>query len=109
MEELKKLSELFKKLNYIIKNIRSINMTQFKETKMEIVNKVLPHLIEPNIYGPTKISMVECAILMSKDEDHRLTPIQITKIEKTALMKLGDILRSYGINKTIDCIPLQRN
>ena len=84
-------------------------MTQFKETKMEIVNRVLPHLTEPDIYGPTRISIAECAILMSKDEDHQLTSAQTAKIEKTALTKLGDILRSYGINKTIDCIPLQRN
>ena len=84
-------------------------MTQFKEIKIEIVNKVLPHLIEPNIYGPTKISIVECAILMSKDEDHQLTSAQVAKIEKNALLKLGNILRSYGINKTIDCIPFQRN
>jgi hypothetical protein len=84
-------------------------MTQFKETKMEIVNRVLPHLTEPDIYGPTRISIAECAILMSKDEDHQLTSAQTTKIEKAALMKLGNILRSYGINKTIDCIPLRRN
>jgi hypothetical protein len=82
-----------------------MNKEQFLNAKIEIAKRVVPHLTNPEKNGSVKISIADCALLMSKDENHIMTSPQLNKIERIALTKLGDGLRSYGVMCSADCIP----
>ena len=81
-----------------------MNKEQFLNAKIKIAMRVAPHLTDPEKNGSVKISIADCALLMSKDENHIMTPSQLNKIERIALTKLGDGLRSYGVMCSADCI-----
>ena len=81
-----------------------MNREQFLNAKIEIAKRVVPHLTDPEKNGSVKISIADCALLMSKDENHIMTSSQLNKIERIALTKLGDGLRSYGVMCSADCI-----
>jgi hypothetical protein len=82
-----------------------MNKEQFLNAKIEIAKRVIPHLTNPEKNGSVKINIADCALLMSKDENHIMTSSQLNKIERIALTKLGDGLRSYGMMCSADCIP----
>lgn len=81
---------------------------QFINAKTEIAKKVLPHLVEPDRYGPSNLTPSECALLMAADEKHVASAAQFSKSEKAALSNLGRNLRSMGVMCSADCIPLHR-
>lgn len=73
---------------------------QFLSRKKEILEKVLPFLI--NGTGVAGLSVGECALLMSPDENHIMPKAAFTKTEKSALFMLNTKLRSMGINRSAD-------
>lgn len=81
---------------------------QFINAKTEIAKKVLPHLVEPDRYGPPNLTPSECALLMAADEKHVASAAQFSKSEKAALSNLGRNLRSMGVMCSTDCIPPRR-
>jgi len=81
---------------------------QFVRAKTEIAKKALPHLVDPEGGGSAQLTMAECALLMSKDENHVLPPVFVGKIEKNALAKLGAELRAKGVTGAADCFPARR-
>jgi len=81
---------------------------QFMNAKTEIAKKALPHLVDPDGYGPSGLTPSECALLVSQDEKHVVTAAQFSKMEKTALANLGGTLRSMGVMRAADCIPPRR-
>lgn len=81
---------------------------KFEKTKIEIAKKVMPHLVDPEGYGPANLGLAECAVLMSSDEKTALTPAQAGKLEKSALAMLGSALRAKGISSAAECIPPRR-
>ena len=81
---------------------------QFESAKTEIAKKALPHLVDPDGYGPSNLSPSECALLMAPDEKHVQTAGQFAKAEKTAMLNLGNRLRSMGVMCVADCIPPRR-
>ena len=81
---------------------------QFINAKTEIAKKVLPHLVDPDGYGPSNRTPSECALLMAADENHVASAAQFSRSEKAALSNLGRNLRSMGVMCAADCIPLRR-
>ena len=81
---------------------------QFINAKTEIAKKVLPHLVDPDGYGPPNLTPPECALLMAADEKHVASAAQFSKSEKAALSNLGRNLRSMGVMCSADCIPPRR-
>ena len=81
---------------------------QFMNVKTEIAKKVLPHLIDPDGYGPSNLTSSECALLMAADEKHVTSAVQFSRFEKAALSNLGRNLRSMGVMCAADCIPPRR-
>lgn len=81
---------------------------QFINAKTEIAKKVLPHLVDPDGYGPSNLTPSECALLTAADEKHVASAAQFSKFEKAALSNLGRNLRSMGVMCSADCIPPRR-
>ena len=81
---------------------------QFMNAKTEIAKKVLPHLVDPDGYGPSKLAPSECSLLIATDEKHIASMAQFSKVEKTTLSNLGRNLRSMGVMCAADCIPPRR-
>ena len=81
---------------------------QFINAKTEIAKKVLPHLVDPDGYGPSNLTPSECALLMAADENHVVSVAQFSRSEKAALSNLGRNLRSMGVMCSADCIPPRR-
>lgn len=81
---------------------------QFISAKTEIAKKALPHLVDPDGYGPSNLTPSECALLMAADEKHVASAAQFSKSEKAALSNLGGNLRSMGVMCAADCIPPRR-
>ena len=81
---------------------------QFINAKTEIAKKVLPHLVDPDGYGPSNLTPSECALLMAADENRVASAAQFSRSEKAALSNLGRNLRSMGVMCAADCIPLHR-
>ena len=81
---------------------------QFINAKTEIAKKGLPHLVDPDGYGPPNLTPPECALLMAADEKHVASAAQFSKSEKAALSNLGRNLRSMGVMCSADCIPPRR-
>ena len=81
---------------------------EFTNAKMEIAKKVLPQLVDPDGYGPSKLTPSECSLLIATDEYHIASAAQFSKVEKTALSNLGRSLRSMGVMCSADCIPPRR-
>ena len=73
--------------------------------KTEVAKKALPHLVDPDGYGPSGLTSQECALLMSPDEKRVAGASQFSKSEKAALANLGRALRSMGVTCVADCIP----
>ena len=81
---------------------------QFMNAKTEIAKKVLPHLVDPDGYGPSKLTPSECALLIATDEKHIASMAQFSKAEKTTLSNLGRNLPAMSVMGAADCIPPRR-
>lgn len=81
--------------------------SQFLSRKKEILEKVLPFLI--NGTDMAGLSVGEGALLMSPDENHIMPKATFTKMEKSALFMLNTKLRSMGFNRSADLGQARQN
>lgn len=81
---------------------------QFIAAKTEIAKKALPHLVDPDGYGPANLTPAECSLLTAPDEKRVASTAQILKLERSAKEHLATALRSMGYMSVADVMPVRR-
>jgi hypothetical protein len=77
---------------------------KFKEAKSAVLEKVMPYFTDPSAYPMQKLSLEECAILLSPDAEHVMSRTAMCKCEHTALQKMKRGLAKLGITSVSDIL-----
>ena len=70
---------------------------EFKEAKLAALEKVMPYFMAPDRFSLPKMTLEETALLMSKGPDGIMSKSVVSKLEKTALLKLKDRFAKLGV------------
>lgn len=84
--------------------MRKSDKTKFKETKSAVLEKVMPYFTDPSVYPMQKLSLEECAVLLSPDSEHVMSRTAICKCEHAALQKMKRGLAKLGITSFSDIL-----
>ena len=84
--------------------MRKSDETKFKEAKSAALEKVMPYFTDPSVYPMQKLSMEECAILLSPDSSHVMSRTTLCKCEHAALQKMKRGLAKLGITSVSDIL-----
>lgn len=74
----------------------------FQDMKREVLEKVAPYALRPDVYPLPKLSVEEVAILFTKNESDVMTRAAVTRLEKGALEKMRAMLAKTGISRMAD-------
>ena len=80
------------------------NENKFKELKTAALEKVLPYFMDPLSYPIQKLSLDECAALMSPSAEKMLSRTAMCKCEHSALQKMKQGLARMGITSMADVL-----
>lgn len=80
------------------------NENKFKELKTAALAKVLPYFIDPATYPIQKLSLDECAALMSPSAEKTPSRTAMCKCEQIALAKMRRGLARMGITGMADVL-----
>lgn len=84
--------------------MRKSDKTKFKETKSAVLEKVMPYFTDPSVYPMQKLSIEECAVLLSPDSEHVMSRTAMCKCEHMALQKMKRGLAKLGITSVSDIL-----
>lgn len=84
--------------------MRKSDETKFKEMKAAALEKVMPYFTDPATYPMPKLSLDECAALLSPDVDHVMSRTAMCKCEHAALQKMKGGLAKLGITSVSDVL-----
>ena len=84
--------------------MRKSDKMKFKETKSAVLEKVMPYFTDPSVYPMQKLSLEECAVLLSPDSEHVMSRTAMCKCEHTALQKMKRGLAKLGITSVSDIL-----
>ena len=84
--------------------MKKSDKTKFNEAKSAILEKVMPYFTDPSVYPMQKLSLDECAILLSPDAEHVMSRTAICKCEHSALEKMKRGLAKLGITSVTDVL-----
>jgi len=84
--------------------MKKSDKTKFNEAKSAILEKVMPYFTDPSVYPMQKLSLDECAILLSPDAEHVMSRTVICKCEHSALEKMKRGLTKLGITSVTDVL-----
>ena len=77
---------------------------EFNEAKHKALMKALPHYLAPDRFGPARLTLDETALLMSPSADALVAKSAVSRLEKSALLKLKDRFASFGVRSLSDLI-----
>lgn len=84
--------------------MKKSDKTKFNEAKSAILEKIMPYFTDPSVYPMQKLSLDECAILLSPDAEHVMSRTAICKCEHSALEKMKRGLAKLGITSVTDVL-----
>ena len=84
--------------------MKKSNETKFNEMKFAILEKVIPYYTNPAVYPMPKLSMEECAILLSPDFKHSISKNIICNTERSALKNIKRYFVKLGITSISDTL-----
>lgn len=84
--------------------MRKSDEKRFKETKAAALEKVMPYFTDPTTYPMPKLSLDECAALLSPDAEHAPSRTAMCKCEHVALQKMKQGLVKMGITSVSDVL-----
>lgn len=78
----------------------------FRERKTALLERVAPHMLDPDSYPMPRLSLEDCAILMAPSADRVPSRMTMCKAEHSALTKMREGLERLGVNGMSDIAPV---